>query len=96
MYQLAVLCRDMLAERSAWKRNLVQDPSWYLFNIWCFEVYKVQANLFLLYHYWKSVNRPPTLAPSGELKSMEMNIANEISTLMTLCLCCDYLICFHI
>lgn len=29
----------------------------------------------LLYHYWKSVNRPPTLVPSGELKSMEMNIA---------------------
>jgi len=65
MYQLAVLCRDMLAERSAWKRNLVQDPSWYLFNIWCFEVYKVQANLFLLYHYWNEV---PALELSGNLR----------------------------
>jgi len=39
MYQLAVLCREMLAEWSAGRRNLVEDPSWYLFNTWRFEVY---------------------------------------------------------
>jgi hypothetical protein len=27
MYQLTVLCREMLAEHSAGRRNLVQDPS---------------------------------------------------------------------
>jgi hypothetical protein len=33
MYQLAVLCRDVLAEWSAGRRNLVEDPSSYLLNI---------------------------------------------------------------
>jgi hypothetical protein len=68
MYQLAVLYREMLAEYSAGRKNLVEGRSWYLLNIWCFEVYLrrrlcIQTH-FLLYHYWKSVNRPPTLALS--------------------------------
>jgi len=39
MYQLAVLCREILAEWSAGRRNLVEDLSWYLFNRLRFEVY---------------------------------------------------------
>jgi hypothetical protein len=36
MYQLAVLCREMFAERSVGRRNLVEDPPKYLFQLWCF------------------------------------------------------------
>jgi hypothetical protein len=39
MCQLAVRCRGMLVECSAGRRNLVEDLSWYLINIWYFELY---------------------------------------------------------
>jgi hypothetical protein len=68
IYQLAVLCREMVAEHSAGRRNLVEDPSWYLLNICCFEVY-LRRRLctqihFLLCRCWMSVNSPTILALS--------------------------------
>ncbi|KAG2055241.1 hypothetical protein BDR06DRAFT_349638 [Suillus hirtellus] len=38
MCQLAVPSRNVLTEWSAGRRRFVEDPSWYFFNVWCFEV----------------------------------------------------------
>jgi hypothetical protein len=82
MSQLAVLSREMVAEHSAGRRNLVEDPSWYLLNICCFEVYLrrrlcIQTH-FLLYRYWMSVNRPPALALSDLSGSLATNAVFHI------------------
>jgi hypothetical protein len=77
MYQLAVLCREMLAECSAGRRNLVEDQSWYLLNIWRFEVY-LRRRLCIQTHFLlKSVDRPPMALALSELygtSSIQMKI----------------------